>query len=50
MISEIEFSDSSLTYDTQYSSQQVPFLMPITHLAHPPTQHPPSNPQFVLHI
>ena len=25
-------------------------LMPLTHLAHPPSHNPSSNPQFVLHI
>ena len=37
-----EFSDSSLTYNTQCSSQQVPSLMPITHLAHSPPNTPPA--------
>ena len=36
MVSGVEFSDSSLMYDTQRSSQQVLSLVPITHLAHPP--------------
>ena len=30
MVSGVEFSDSSLIYNTQCSSQQVPSLMPIT--------------------
>ena len=42
MISGVEFSDSPLAYNTQRSSQQVPSLMPIPHLAHPPTQLLPS--------
>ena len=42
-ISGVEFSDSSLTYNTQGSSQ-VPSLIPITHLAHSPTHIPSSNP------
>ena len=50
MISGVEFSDSSLTCNTQCFSQQVPSFMPLTHLAHSPTQHPSSNPQFVLCI
>ena len=25
-------------------------LVPLTHLAHPPSHNPSSNPQFVLHI
>ena len=37
LVSRVEFSDSSLTYNTQCSSRQVPSLMPITHLAHPPS-------------
>ena len=36
LVSGVEFSVSSLTYNTQCSSQQVPALMPIAHLAHPP--------------
>ena len=40
MISGIEFSELSLTCNTQCSSQQVPSLMPITYSAHLPTQHP----------
>ena len=36
MVLEVEFSDSSPTCDTQGSSQQVPSLMPITYLVHPP--------------
>ena len=36
LVSDAEFSDSSLTYNTQCSSQPVSSLMPITHLAHPP--------------
>ena len=39
MIAGAEFSDSSLTYNTQGSSQQVSSLILITYLAHPPTQH-----------
>ena len=38
MISGVEFSDSSLTYNTQCSSQWVSSLMPITHLTHLPLQ------------
>ena len=41
MVSGVEFSDSSLTYNTQCSSPQVSFLMPFAHLAHPP---PPDIP------
>ena len=38
MVSGVEFSDSIITYNTQCSLQQVPSLVPITHLAHlPPT-------------
>ena len=44
MISGVEFSDSSLSYNTQCSSQQVPSLMPITPLAHPPTDLPCQQP------
>ena len=44
MISRIESNGSSLTYNTQSSSQQVSSLMPLAHLAHPPTHHPSSNP------
>ena len=36
LVSGVEFSDSSLTYNTQCSSQQVPSLIPISHLAHLP--------------
>ena len=39
LVSGLEFSDSSLTYNTGCSSQQVPSLIPVTHLAHSP--HPP---------
>ena len=42
MISGIEFSDSSLTYNTQGSSQQASSLMPLAHLAHPPTNTAPA--------
>ena len=35
MVSGVEFSDSSLTCNTPRSSQQVPSLMHVTHLAHP---------------
>ena len=35
--------DSSFTFNTQCSSQQVPSFMPITHLAHPPTHLPPAT-------
>ena len=31
-----KFSDSSLTYNTQCSPQQVPTSIPISHLTHPP--------------
>ena len=48
MVSLVEFSDSSITYNTQCSSRQVSSLMPITHLFHPLTQHLSSNPKFVL--
>ena len=44
MASGVEPSDLSLTYDTQGSSQQVPSLMPITHLAHPPCPSPVQQP------
>ena len=50
MISEVESNGSSPMYNTQCSSQQVSSLMPLTHLAHPPSHTPSSNPQFVLHI
>ena len=33
MVSGVEFSDSSLIYNTQCSSQQVPSLLPVTHSA-----------------
>ena len=48
MVSGVEFSDSSRTYNTQCSSQLVPSFMPITHLTHLPTDLPSSTPQFVL--
>ena len=48
MIPGVESSDSSPTYNTQCSSQQVSSLMPLAHLAHPPTLNPSSNPQFVF--
>ena len=50
MLSGVEFRDSSLTWNTQCSSHQVSSLMPIAHLAHPPTHYPSINPQFVLCI
>ena len=36
LVSGVEPENSSLTYNTQCSSQQVPSLMPITHLPQPP--------------
>ena len=36
MISGLELSDSSLIYNTQCSSQQVSYLIPLAPLAHPP--------------
>ena len=50
MISGLELSDSSLTYNTQCSSQQVSSLMLLTHLVHPPTQLPSSNPHSVCSL
>ena len=50
MISGIEFSDSSLIYNTQGSSQQVSSLMPLAHLAHHPNPQPLQGPQFVFYI
>ena len=44
LASGVEPSDSSLTYDTQWSSRRVPSLMPITHLTHPPHQPPLQQP------
>ena len=43
MIAGIEFSDSSLTYNTQDSLQQASSLMPINHLAHSPPASPPAT-------
>ena len=40
LVSGVEFGDSS---------QQVPSLVPIIHLAHPPTHLPSGNPQSVLY-
>ena len=37
LVTGVEFSDSSVAYNTQYSFHQVPSLMPITQLTHPPT-------------
>ena len=42
LVSGIEFSDSSRTYDIQYSLQ-VPSLTLITHLVRSPTHVPPST-------
>ena len=42
MVSGVEPSDSSLPYNTKYSSQQVPSLMTITHLAQTPSTYPSS--------
>ena len=50
MVSGVGCSDSSFTYNTQCSSQQVPSLMSLTPSAHPPTRHLISTPQFVLCI
>ena len=41
MVSGVQFSDLSLTYNTQCSSQQVSSLMSITHLVHPPQPNTP---------
>ena len=43
MISGVECSNSSPTYNTQCSSQQVTSLMPFTHLAHPSPTTPPAT-------
>ena len=48
LVSGVEFSDSSLTLNTQCSSQQVPSLIPTSHLPHPPTYCPCSSSQFSI--
>ena len=42
MVSDVEFSGSSLTCNAQGSSQQMSFLMPITHSSHLHTHLPPT--------
>ena len=43
LASGVKPSDSSLTCNTQCSSQQVPSSMPITHFPHLPSSPPPST-------
>ena len=40
LASRVDSCDSSLTYHTQCSSQQVPSSMPISHFLYPTTPHP----------
>ena len=40
LVSEVEFSDSSVAYNTQCSLYHMPSLMPITQLPHPPPTPP----------
>ena len=47
LVSDVEFSDSSVAYNTQGSLHHMPSLMLITQLSHPLTHLPSSNAQFV---
>lgn len=50
IISGIQYSDSTILYITQWSSQQVHSLLPFTYFTHLSAHLPSSNHQFVLYI
>ena len=50
LVSEVDFSDSPIACNTQYSLHHMPFLMPITQLSCPPSHPPPATLSLFLMI